>query len=154
MVDIFKCHTSHPKFPTTALSLGHLSKAGKIPRPMHLWWQGASHQNHIGRQLPVYLHLYLPVVWGPKFGTNTKKTRRRGSRPRPRAVDNNYERRVPQALGETMLKLTANRETLVRKASEQAKFARTVDIGKFQYLRWFFGGRREHPEPRNSQNSS
>ena len=54
-----------------------------------------------------------------------------GGRPRPRALDTNYAKRhwnMSQARGDSMLKLTANREPLTHKASEQAQFARTVDI--------------------------
>ena len=41
------------------------------------------------------------------------------------------ERNMSQARGDSMLNLTANRETLIHKASEQAEFARTVEIGQY-----------------------
>ena len=41
------------------------------------------------------------------------------------------ERNVSQARGDSMLKFTANRETLIHSASEHPKCARTVDIGQF-----------------------
>ena len=39
-------------------------------------------------------------------------------------------RKMPQARGDSMLQLTENRETLIRRASEQA-FAKTVESGQF-----------------------
>ena len=42
------------------------------------------------------------------------------------------ERNVSQSRGDSMLKLTANRETLIHRASEQGAFARTVEIGQFK----------------------
>ena len=60
-----------------------------------------------------------------------------------------------------MLKLIANRETLVRRASEQAEFARTVEIGHFYTIDESVvdgnssgPSRREYPRPRNSRNST
>ena len=41
------------------------------------------------------------------------------------------ERNVSQVRGDSMLKLTANRETLIHRASDQAEFSRTVDIEQF-----------------------
>ena len=38
---------------------------------------------------------------------------------------------MPQATGDSLLHLTLNHETLIRKASEQAACARTVEIGQF-----------------------
>ena len=40
---------------------------------------------------------------------------------------------MSQARGDSLLQLTANRETLDHRASEQAEFARTVEIGQFLY---------------------
>ena len=40
------------------------------------------------------------------------------------------ERNMPQARGDSLLKLTANRETLSRRASENTEFDRTVEIGQ------------------------
>ena len=39
--------------------------------------------------------------------------------------------RKPRARGYSLLKLTANRETLTHRASEQAAFAKTVEIRQF-----------------------
>ena len=67
---------------------------------------------------------------------------------------------MSQAPGDLMLKLTANRETLVRRTSEQAVFAGTVDIGQFFITNdSVVDGNsstllcREFSEPRNSQTS-
>ena len=38
---------------------------------------------------------------------------------------------MSQARGDSVLKVTANRETLTPRASQQAEFARTVEIGHF-----------------------
>ena len=59
--------------------------------------------------------------------------RRTRDRPRPRAVDINYAKtaETPQARDDSMLQLTENHETLIRRASEQAEFARTMEIGQF-----------------------
>ena len=40
------------------------------------------------------------------------------------------KRSMSQARGDTPLKLTANRDTLIQRASEQAEFARLVEIGQ------------------------
>ena len=38
---------------------------------------------------------------------------------------------MPQARGDSLLKLTANRKALIHRASEQAEFAKTMVIGQF-----------------------
>ena len=40
------------------------------------------------------------------------------------------ERNMSQARGDSMLKLTANRETLIHRGFRKAEFARTVEIGQ------------------------
>ena len=41
---------------------------------------------------------------------------------------------MPQVRGDSMLHLTQNREMLIRRVSEQAAFARTVEHGIRQHL--------------------
>ena len=38
---------------------------------------------------------------------------------------------MAQVRGDSVLKITTNRDTLIHRASEQAEFARTVEIGQF-----------------------
>ena len=56
MVDIFKCHTSHPIFPATEpLSLGQLRKGGINHHfPGYIRKQEDSHQYHVGMQFMVF----------------------------------------------------------------------------------------------------
>ena len=80
------------------------------------------------RQPTVCVQLFLTIQW---YETQKLVHRPRNSeeeeeeeekRPRRRAVDKNHAK----ARGSSMLKLTADRETLLHKASEQA-----VEIGLF-----------------------
>ena len=52
-----------------------------------------------------------------------------------------------------MLKLTANRETLIRRASEQAEFARTVHIGQLYITNESVMDGKQYSGPRDSRNS-
>ena len=111
MVDIFKCHTSHP------LSLRQVMKGGADYHFQGTMWE----QEEIliktvlaGNFLCIYS---CCCQWydTEKHGTYTEKIRRReANRPQHRAVDINYakkERNMSQARGDSMVKLTAHRES-------------------------------------------
>ena len=68
------------------------------------------------------------------------------------------ERNISPARGDSMLRLTTNLETLTHMDCEQAKFARTVDIGQFIITNDFLWIQltflcKECSERRNSQSS-
>ena len=118
MVDTFWCHTSHPIFPATEPSpLGHLRK-------------GDCHPDHAGRQPTMYLQLCDPesLVLAPrKFGRRNSKST---STPEQLTLITQKGAEHITSSSDSLLTLTANRETLTHRASEQAEFARTVDIGQ------------------------
>ena len=67
---------------------------------------------------------------------------------------------MSQARSDSMLKLIANRDTLIHRASEQVKCTKTFDSGQLYLTKdAVVDGHsstpscRESPEPRNSQNS-
>ena len=165
MVDIFECHTSHPIFPATEpLSLGQ-SKKGRsnLPFRKYIRQQEDSHQDHIGKQFTLYLQSNLPMVWDWKLDTCIKNKRgRRANRSRTRAVDIDDAKKhqpMTQAHDDSALP-KENHETMIRKASEQAVFARAVENGQFYITNEFvMNGNsctplcREYSEPRNSQSS-
>ena len=139
MVGIFKCHTSPPIHPATApISLEQLQKGG-----IHYHFQGTfgeeagSHQYLLGRRSTVY-----PQCMCQWCGTEILvPTPRRSEEEEEIDVDleqlttvTQRERKMSQARGDSMLKLTANRETLIHRASEPAEFSRTVENGAILHL--------------------
>ena len=67
----------------------------KLPLPRHSWEQENSRKYILGTQPTVYVQLHLPKVCYRKFSSRTKLIgRRRGDRPRTRAIDNNYAKRA------------------------------------------------------------
>ena len=75
--------------------------------------------------------------------------------PQQLTKNTQIERSVSQAWGDSMLKLVANRETLIHRASEQATCASTMDIGTFCITSdsVFDGNSSTLLEPNISQNS-
>ena len=133
-VDIFKCHTSHPILPATEpQSLGRLRKGGINE---HFQWTFKNKKTLIqttwASNLSCIYHRNCHWYETENQVRTPKCARRRAKRSRPRAVDMNYAKTTkPQARGDSVLRLTENRETLMHRASEQAAFARTLEKGEF-----------------------
>ena len=97
-------------------------RRNKLPLRRHIWEQEDSHQYHAGRQPTMYLQMHLPVAWTEKLVSTEKIGRRRDLDPE----------QLPWLLKNSgsVLQITKNPETLFRRASEHAEFARTVEIGQ------------------------
>ena len=131
MVDTFKCRTSYPMFPATEpLPLGQLRKGG---RKYHFqgtfsskpFWQATHGASTIAFASGMRLRIrYLQ----PRRAEDEAHMDRE---PEQLTLITQKQRNVQQSRGDSMQQLTANRETLIRRASEQASFARTLENGQF-----------------------
>ena len=122
MVDIFKCHTSHPIFPATEPSpLGHLRTGGS-----NCQFQSTFDNKKILIKTPLASILRcFPIEFAS--GTRLKTqvlTPRTGEEkeqidigPEQLSTSTQKEWNMSQARGDSMLKLIANRETLIHRAS-------------------------------------
>ena len=97
-----------------------------------------------------------------KSGTYTEGSGTRANRSRTPAahIGTQKQQTVPHARGDSLLQYMENRETMVRKVSEQAAYAKTVENGPLYKPNDSVMERnsstllcRDHPEQRNSQSS-
>ena len=127
--DIFKCHSSHPIFPAT------VRKGGS-----NYYFNSSSEKNKI--LIKTILGSHLLCVYDRScqwYETeNLAQTPRSAEdkeqidlEPEQFTLISQKQLNVPQARDDSMQRLTENRETLIRRASEQAAFARTVENGQF-----------------------
>ena len=123
--------------------------------PLRPYWQANT----------MYLQLHWPVVWHQKMHTTPRRSEEEEEEqsdfdPQQLTLINYAKRAEHVTSSDSMLKLTANRETLMHRASEEAAFAWTVAIGQFYITNEsVMDGCSSTPlftefsEPRNSQNS-
>ena len=100
-----------------------------LPLPRHIWKHWDCHPDHAGRQPTMYLQLCDPesLVLAPrKFGRRNGKST---STPEQLTLITQKAAEHITSSSDSLLSLTANRETLTHRDSEQAEFARTVEIG-------------------------
>ena len=160
MVDIFMCHTSHPTFPAgESLSRGQLTKG---------WRNYHSQSTFENKKLLIETKMASNLLC-----MHNRICQRYETEPTPREANNEEQidlepqqltvitqkqRNVPQARGDSVRNVTENRETLIRRASEQASLVRIVENEQFYItkesvmdgstsapVRW------EKTGPRNSQ---
>ena len=165
MVDIFKCHTSHPIFPATEpLSIGQLRKGG---RSYHFQCTFEIKTILINTMLASNLPCMYNRICQRYELANLVPTPRRAEdeeqtdlEPVQLTLITQKQRNVPQGRGGSTIHLTENRETLVRRTSDRQHLPKRWKMNNSTLLtNLFLDGNsssllcREYSEPRNSQNS-
>ena len=143
MVDIFLCHTSHPIFPATGPpSLGQLRKGrkattfSKVHSTTRRFSSGACWQ-----AIYCVFTVEFAIRMTLRNQVLTSRTEKHEDHidlePEHLTLLTQKQRNMPQARGDSLLQLTENHETLIRKASEQASHVRAVENRQFYITKPF-----------------
>ena len=132
MVARIQFHTSHPIFPATE-PLSFEERRKILPFPKYIRQQEDSHQNHFGKQFCIYFYNRI-CQWYETENLVLKPRRTEDKEqvhldPEQLTLITQRQWKMTQDQGDSLLQLTENRETSIRRASE-ASFPRTVENGQ------------------------